>query len=105
MLKPFELRMEPVPKTLKVPMPRPTIFHPILPRFGDLTPHFREQIAVGVEQQLCPRSARTESCLKLCPPAVRNPKSSIHYEFLISEPRGVQSLRSPLHLGDDFLRD
>ena len=105
----FKLRLDPVPKPLKVPMPRPTIFHSILPCLGDLTPYFGEQIPLSPEQQPCPRSARTESGFELCPPAVRNPESSLYYKLLIrlliSEPRGVQSLRRPLHLRDDFLRD
>jgi len=108
-LKLFKFDLDPVPKTLEVPMPRPTIFHSILPRLGDFAPYFGEQIPISPEQQACPPTAHTESGFKLCPPAVRNPKSSIHYKLLIrllmSEPRGVQSLRRPLHLGDDFLRD
>jgi hypothetical protein len=105
----FKFRLNPVPKTLKVPMPSPTIFHSILPRLGDFTPYFGEQIPFSRKQQPGPRSAHTESGFELCPPAVRNPKPSIHYKLLIrllmSEPRGVQSFRRPLHLRDDFLRD
>jgi hypothetical protein len=89
LFKPLKLRVKPVTKTLEIPVPRPTIFHPILPRLGHFTPYFREQITLSLEQQLRPKSARTESGFKLCPPAVRNPKPSIHYKLLLSEPRGV----------------
>ena len=111
--KAFELRLEPVSETLKAPMPSPTVFHSILPRLGNFAPYFGEQIPFSPEQQSCPQPAHTESGFELCPPAIRNPESSIHYKLLIClligllnyEPRGVQSFRRALHLGDDFLRD
>ncbi len=105
MFKLLELYVKPVSKTLKAPMPRPTIFHPILPSLGILTPYLGEKISFRLIQQSCPRSACTEGDFKLCPPAIRNPKPAIYYKLLIREPRGVQSFRRALHLGNDFLRD
>jgi hypothetical protein len=46
----FKLDLDPVPKTLKVPVPSPTIFHSIVPRLASLTPYFGEQISFSPEQ-------------------------------------------------------
>src|SRR5579859_6850018 len=81
-------------------MPTPEIPHSVLSRFRRLAPRFRTQIPFGLTQQHRPTAANSERRLKLNPLAIRNPKSPINYE-----PRGVESLRRALHLGDDFLRD
>src|ERR1700722_19626569 len=92
----FEPRMKPCSKDFEISMPVPEIFHPILRQRWRLAPHICQQISIGLVQKLSPGSANSKSRLKLCPPAVRYPKPPIDHE-----PRGVESLRSPLHLGDD----
>jgi hypothetical protein len=100
LFKTFKLSLKSRPEDFEIPMPTPEIPNPVLRALRGFAQQLGLQITVSATQYPRPDTVLTEGCFKICPPAVRNPKSPIDHEL-----RGVQSLRRTLHLGDDFLRD
>src|SRR4051812_34047976 len=86
-------------KRLKISMSVPAIPNSILADLGPFTPNLSLLTTFSLIQQSGPNAARIKDCIKLCPPAIRYPKSSIY-----NEPPGEKSFRCALYLGDDFLR-
>src|SRR3984957_13002932 len=80
-------------------MPAPEIPNPVPPIADRLAIHFGCDVTFTRSQEPRPDSFRAKNISKLDPLAFSDPEPAVD-----DEPRRWQSLRRPLHLGDDFLR-
>jgi len=100
-IEPRKVFREALAENLKPAMPTPEIPHPV-PRIVPgrrLALHIRDDVTFGPLQKPCPDSIPPKHRFKLGPLTLSDPEPAVD-----DEPRRSESLRRPLHLGDDFLR-
>jgi hypothetical protein len=95
-----EIVREALAENLKPAMPLPKIPNPVLAIGNGLAFYFSCDITFRPPQEPNPNSVRSKNISKLDPLPFSDPEPAVD-----DEPRRCQSLRRPLYLGNDFLRD
>ena len=96
----IEIFRKPFAENLEAAMPTPEIPNPESSIANRLARHFGNDVTSGSPQELRPGSILPKDNLKLRPLSFSDPEPAVDHE-----PRRWQSLRRPLHLRDDLLRD